>query len=439
LSPRQAAKWLEGRRAIHNCTTRRRINLIHGWDLAGQRADGGLSIAVDPHNSATVYIAWTEVTGGNIGVLEGQFVLHLQMSTDGGHSWVDLLGSLVNAINPSVAVNEFGEVGFSYQQLTGTKPNERWQTHMMVSPVSVFFPLDVILADMPAVTDPTGNNNPLGDYDNLLGIGRTFYGIFAGWNEPVRANFPQGLPSYQRNADFDAQELTDTNGGHVDPSIDPFFFKLAVPLRQSRIPVFDFDGDGRTDFAAWRASVGAWTIVQSSTGNAITQWWGGPGDIPVAGDFDGDGKADYAVWSVDVATLKGTWWVLGSTGGQVIPRPQVGVAGDIPVAGDFDGDGKTDYAVWSLDATSRQGTWKVLASSGTLIPDQVWGVAGDIPLPGDYNGDGKDEFAVWHPSDATWNVMAIFTGAQISQQVGMQGDMPAGVPAWYVLAFLSRV
>ena len=53
--------------------------------------------------------------------------------------------------------------------------------------------------------------------------------------------------------------------------------------------VGDFDGDGRTDPAVYRA--GIWHIYGSATGYSQFQF-GHATDIPVPADYDGDGKAD---------------------------------------------------------------------------------------------------------------------------------------------------
>jgi hypothetical protein len=42
----------------------------------------------------------------------------------------------------------------------------------------------------------------------------------------------------------------------------------------------DYDGDGGTDIAVFRASAGQWYIINSSSSTGITYTWGGAGDIP---------------------------------------------------------------------------------------------------------------------------------------------------------------
>lgn len=181
-----------------------------------------LSVAVHPGNAATVYIAWADRVGVN------DYTLHVRRSTDSGATWSADLLTITNATNPALAINTSGQVGFLYQQLTGTAPNQRWETHFRRTQSGTTWS-NVVLAN-------TANNTPaatfqpyLGDYADVIAVGRTFYGIFSASNFPDRNNFPQGV-KYQRKVNFTTQRLrNETNTADVAVSIDPFFFKISPP------------------------------------------------------------------------------------------------------------------------------------------------------------------------------------------------------------------
>jgi len=94
--------------------------------------------------------------------------------------------------------------------------------------------------------------------------------------------------------------------------------------------MIDFDADGLTDIAVYRASYGEWHILPSSTGEPYTQSFGGGSDfIPVAGDYDGDGKTDIAVYRQS----NGLWGIIFSYDNTThIIEPGWGVdSSDMPV------------------------------------------------------------------------------------------------------------
>ena len=186
-----------------------------------QRLGGDVAIAVDPTNSATVYIAWADLQA-NV------YTVHIRRSTDRGVTWSpnDLL-TLPRATNPSLAVNSSGMLGVLYQQLTGDGASLRWETHFERTPDGSNWN-DLLLHTAPA-DQPVAQFSPyLGDYDCVLAVGNDFYGIFSGNNTPNQANFPNGV-LYQRNADFTNQTLLDVdNTTPVSISIDPFFFKVTT-------------------------------------------------------------------------------------------------------------------------------------------------------------------------------------------------------------------
>ncbi|MDP9049641.1 MAG: glycoside hydrolase [Acidobacteriota bacterium] len=189
--------------------------------LGLERIGGAVAIAVDPTNSDVAYVSWADTQNG-------VYTIHLRKSSDRGVTWsANDLNVVASATNPAVAVNGKGTIGFLYQQLIGTGASQRFVTHFQYSDDGKNW-IDLILADTPANTPQKVFDPYLGDYAHLLSVGNDFYGIFSANNEPDPTHFPNGV-NYQRNHDFAKKQLLDTDGvSLVDPSIDPFFFKVSL-------------------------------------------------------------------------------------------------------------------------------------------------------------------------------------------------------------------
>jgi hypothetical protein len=189
--------------------------------LGQQRTGGDVAITVDPTNKNTVYIAYNDDQPGGI------YGLHVFKSVDAGKTWTaDFRPMLRDALNPGLAVNSAGKLGLLYQQLTGMGAARTWSTKFEIlkangTPETVF--------ELHRAPDnrPAKQFDPyLGDYAHLMSVGKDFYGIFSGSNSPRKDNFPSGIV-YQRNANWVTGKLLDVdNIGLVNPSIDPFFFKV---------------------------------------------------------------------------------------------------------------------------------------------------------------------------------------------------------------------
>jgi serine protease AprX len=188
---------------------------------------------------------------------------------------------------------------------------------------------------------------------------------------------------------------------------------------------FDFGGDGYTDLTVFRpnadgANHARWYSLNFRTGVSLQRASGISTDQPVPGDYDGNGKADIAVFRAS----RGAWYILQESS-QTFSRVDWGINGDEPVPADYDGDGKTDVAVFR--PSNR--TWYILKSSDHTLQTRQWGLSDDRLVPGDYDGDGKSDLAVFRPSNGTWRILRSSNNTLLSIQWGLNTDKP--VPGYY--------
>jgi hypothetical protein len=188
--------------------------------------------------------------------------------------------------------------------------------------------------------------------------------------------------------------------------------------------VGDFAGDGKADIAGLNKA-GTWQ-VGVSTGSAFQPetWlssatWAASARIQaiVPGDFNGDGKTDLAAYLAN-----GDWLVAVSTGSTftsavwanyLFPSHSQMLFG----AGDFNSDGLADVV-----ALDRSGDAWVFTSSGSSFasPVQTQIRAGGHRIVrlniGDFDGDGKDDLAVLTANGACY--VAVSNGAGFAPSLG---------------------
>ncbi|MCX6348327.1 MAG: MBL fold metallo-hydrolase [Candidatus Aureabacteria bacterium] len=169
-----------------------------------------------------------------------------------------------------------------------------------------------------------------------------------------------------------------------------------IPILESG----DYNGDGSSEIAVFRASSGLWSIRDFTRCN-----FGGSDDIPASGDYNGDGVAEIAVFR----SYYGSWAIRGLT------RCYFGSSGDQSVPGDYDGDGCCDLGIFR----NAGGLWAI----GDLTR-VFFGNSGDIPVPADYTGDGTAEIATFRSNYGLWSIRG-----WTRRYVGSAGDV--SVPADY--------
>lgn len=186
--------------------------------------------------------------------------------------------------------------------------------------------------------------------------------------------------------------------------------------------VFDYNGDGRTDFTVVRSAGGpgsqlSWHTSFAGGNPSAPRDWGVNGDFIVSGDYDGDNIADIAVYRASI----GTFYVVESAT-FTLRVDQLGQSGDNPrVVGDYNGDGRDDLAVYRSGA---QSTWFYKTSANALFTAVDWGQTGDFPAPGDYDGDGKSDFVVQRADGGNgrfWKRLS--SGGFSSEQFGLPSDL----------------
>jgi VCBS repeat protein/FG-GAP repeat protein len=190
----------------------------------------------------------------------------------------------------------------------------------------------------------------------------------------------------------------------------------------------DYDGDGRDDMVAYRPSTGVWYIKFSSTDFQTDRaiGWGGGDYVPVPGDYDGDKKTDVAVWR----PATGMWWILTSSSNYAnYYTVGWGDQNFIPVQGDYDGDGKTDVAAWKPST----GIWWILKSSTNNAEyfTKGWGDPNFVAVPADYDGDKKTDIAVWRPSTGYWWILTSSSNYANYTSAGWGDSTFKAIPADY--------
>ncbi|WP_143175730.1 FG-GAP repeat domain-containing protein [Cryptosporangium aurantiacum] len=193
----------------------------------------------------------------------------------------------------------------------------------------------------------------------------------------------------------------------------------------------DFDGNRRDDVVAFTRGEGGDVYVARSTGtrfDGIGDLWSDTfafwSQAPLTGDFDGDGRSDVAAFA---RGNKPTVTVALSTGRSFGP-PQVWATSfapnvEIPAVGDVNGDGRDDVLAF------RRGHDAVVSvalstgrSFGAATPwHGHFATGASIPVVGDVNGDGRDDVVAFTRYGAADVAVALSTGRSFGRAAWWSG------------------
>ena len=183
---------------------------INEGSLGGVRLNNDYNIAVDPGNSDIVYLVWCDDA-------DPSYTLRVRRSMNRGIDWSADLLVVANAALATMTINSRGTVGLLYQQLVGGQ----METHFRTTRDGANWDDTLLTRTAPSLSFT-------GDYGRLVAIGLDFFGVFPAMNAPDPANFlPNGGGTFRYQRNTSGTNLRSLDGTtNVNPSIDPFFFKV---------------------------------------------------------------------------------------------------------------------------------------------------------------------------------------------------------------------
>lgn len=187
----------------------------------------------------------------------------------------------------------------------------------------------------------------------------------------------------------------------------------AVVVVVPRLPVHDYNGDGKSDIL-WRQNTtgqnSVWFAGNSAAAQNLVGVTGSAWRIVGTGDFDGDGKTDI-VWR-NFTTGANTIWKAGNQANQQAVTGITDMAWKIVGVGDFNGDRKSDL-LWRHDTRGANTVWfsgnSATIQNLTSVTGTVWKIVG----VGDFGGDGKADI-LWRNGSSGAN--AIWTSGNSATQ-----------------------
>lgn len=319
-----------------------------------------------------------------------------------------------------------GIIGINAQDIARLRAN-RWYLNM----TSPNFPAGEIRAQFKLANGTYNDYDADGRADLVVyrSSDRTFYARQSLDDSLYARQVGQPGDSVSLNVDFDGDARSDFSTAQYSSQVIWRILNTSTNTLQETqwgsstlgdfFAAADYDGDGRSDIAVFRA--GTWYIIESSTGTIRYGYFGQGGDVPTPNDYDKDGKADLAVARSENGFR--FWYRLNSSNGQ-FSGVQFGLSSDAFFAGraDFDGDGAADISV--VRNIGGQRNFYILRSSDSQFQAFQWGLSSDGVKLADYDGDGRTDLAVTRAENGgkTWYILQSSDGAVRYDYWGLAGD-----------------
>lgn len=388
-----------------------------------------LKILIDKNNANLVYVG-----------LGGAEEDNLWRTTNGGANWTNITGGDLADCSPDVTTNGLPCVPINAIERDPVDPKKIY----VGTDIGIYFTKDV---NRPNPDDiiwtfvPNGPANvKISDLNYLKGsntllaatYGRGLWTLDLGPTpQPTQVDSKGPINDFDGDGRSDLAVVREDSAHkdwHIQGSSEAYRSQ-EFGNRDDQVAAADYDGDGKTDVAVYRGSEQKFYCLRSSDNTlAVTQInaQNAATAQTAVGDFDGDDLADEAVFDA----YTGHWTVEQSSEGHL--EFNWGEPNDTAVAADFNDDGQADFGVY------REASGMITLSynaNGEAFQKQ-FGLEGDVPVPGEYDGDSKIDLAVWRADDdgegnGCWYITYAANGYEGFDAIpwGVSGDVP--VPGDY--------